>query len=248
MISAGSFSQAPALLGNGFYFPPNSDDFYSSRTAWGSDGATPESVTDRAKGGNSPLPLSQQPPSTGFRRCGQPHSLTADWQWGLLPRNDWLTGESHFRTFALLCIAHKGFCQNGLDKRLVCEILVCMKSNIQATTDHKKVRGWGCWMSKGQVPKREGLSSVWGRGQAWRLASLLNIYTFWKKKGTAEKERRHWTYSEGSICSTGAMDQSLWEGRQGGKQELGHLEGTWFEDTVGCQQVLVQRLEREMWI
>lgn len=39
MISAGTFSQAPALLGNGFYFPPNSDDFYSSRTAWGSDGA-----------------------------------------------------------------------------------------------------------------------------------------------------------------------------------------------------------------
>lgn len=150
MISAGTFSQAPALLGNGFYFPPNSDDFSSSRTAWGSDGATPEGIADRAKGGEQ-SPLSQQPlrwarPPTEFLGS----SLAGDWQWGLSPRNDWLKGESHFHTFSLLCLACKSFCQNALDNRLVCEIFVCMKSNIQATTDNKKVRGGGCWVSKGQ--------------------------------------------------------------------------------------------------
>lgn len=55
-------------------------------------------------------------------------------------------------------------------------------------------------------------------------------------------------YSEGSICSTGAMDQSLWRAGKVGSRHwhLEHLEGTWFEDTVGCQQVLVQRLERDV--
>lgn len=59
MISAGEFSQASTLLGDGFYFPPTSDYFYSTWTAWVGDAVTPEDITDRSKGGEQSPPLPQ---------------------------------------------------------------------------------------------------------------------------------------------------------------------------------------------
>lgn len=108
-------------------------------------------------------------------------------------------------------------------------------------------------MSKrAECPNEKGLAVSEGEAEhgGW-LHYLIYIYFFLEEERDSRKgferggigciQKEAFVVLEPWIKAFGRQAR-----RETGTGHLEHLERTWFEDTVGCQQVLVQRLEREM--
>lgn len=102
-----------------------------------------------------------------------------------------------------------------------------------------------------ECPNEEGLAVSEGEAEHGDWLHYLIYILFGRRKGQQKKgfarggigriQKEAFVVLEPWIKACGG--QARWEAGTG---HLEHLEGTWFEDTVGCQQVLVQRLERDV--